>query len=188
MNYFNFFEGAQEEKKALNIPMICGCLAAIVFLVLGGMYLMEKEKNLAAQQDLQYLLSISTDKDFKKQLSQVSSLKKLVTSAENDLAMLGTAEWLVGNRTTVNADVITQIMTCFGTRARVTAFNISNRSVSLEGVAMTMADVISVETALVANSDYFRNVFVSSVKHDGRNGENSVSFSMTFTLKEVQGQ
>lgn len=186
MNHFNFFEGAQEEKQGFNIPLLCGCLAAIVFLVVGGMYLMEKEKNLAAQRDKEYLLSVSADADFKKQLSQVSSLNKLVSSAENDLAMLGTAEWLVGNRTTIDADVITQIMTCFGTRARVTAFSITNRSVTLEGVAMTVADMISVQTAMVANSDYFSNVFVSSVKQDGRNGENSVSFSMTFTLKEVQ--
>ena len=186
MNYFNFFEGAQEEKKALNIPMIIGCLAAIVFLVLGGMYLIEMEKEAALKQDSAYLDAVSKDVYFNKQLSQTDSLNKLVSNAENDLAMLGTLEWLIDYRTTVNQDVITQIMACFGRNARVNSFSITNRSVSIQGVAKSMADLISVETALVANSDYFRNVFVSSVKSDDRNGENAVSFSMTFTLQGGQ--
>lgn len=188
MNYFNFFEDTQKDKQGMNVPVVAACMLAVAFLVLGGMYLVEKEKNLAAQQDLEYLRSVEANADFQKQLSQVASLNQLVSDAEGDLVLLAGTDWLIDNRTTVNPEILNQIVACFGKKARITSLSITNRNVSLACVATSLADVIEVEMNLVANSEYFRDVFISSVNAGGNNGSTAVSFDLTFTLKEADGQ
>lgn len=186
MNYFNFFETAQKEKKPLNVKLLAGFFLGLIVVCIAGTYFVKKTRLENAKKDLAFLQQVQNDPGFRAQYSAERNLQKNVDKVEGDYAFLATLDWAVDHASTVRRDLIEKVFACMGKNAKIIKMTVGGSDIALEGVARNLQTLIDVEKSL-NTCGLFTDVFVSSAKADNNtdeNGADAVTFSCHLTIAE----
>ncbi len=186
MNYFNFFENAQNEKKGINLPVVSAALVLSAAVVLTGIYVVSKSRMNSENDCLSYLTAVENDPAFSRRYTLEKELEKRVSDAQEDCVFLGIAGNLIENGSSVSKGLVDKIAACFSQNTKIVKLTVSGDNVSIEGVAENLDAMIASERAL-KKCDGFGEVFIDSAKDDGHaeeNGVDAVSFKCRIVLSE----
>ena len=189
MNYLNYFsqcdkrEQSYKSAKAKNVILIFGALA----LLLIGTYFYFAIKGFVYNRQLVYLQKIKTNENFNNQCLISSEVASIVDESNKDYNVILEHNYASPILNTADKELIDLIDSCMENDSHIEHLNISNKSISLDGVAEDISIISKIEKNL-RDSDAFENVQIYIIENgissdDSETESNEHNFSCELLLK-----
>ena len=173
----------------MNVPLLTTVIVAAAAISVAGIYCVMKLRVTALRKELDSLTAIRNDPAYIQNVGASKALDSALAEAQESYLFLRSAEALAEAGSTVDDGLVRSLFSCFPAGTKIVKLTISDRNISIEGVADSLETAITVQKNLQKQKN-LSAVFVPSARADSHtdlNGTDAVSFSVRMTLNTAEG-